>query len=122
MDTAVDILAYLSIGAAALYALWAMVALVRGQDPREPFVIGGAIVEVLLVLLAVVSFVAMAVQGGPDQTALYVSYLIFTLLVLPVGLFWALAEKSRWGTSVLVFSAVVVAVLVVRLQEIWFGV
>ncbi|NED94864.1 hypothetical protein G1H11_06015 [Phytoactinopolyspora alkaliphila] len=118
----VDPLAYVIIAASLGYAGWGLVAVVRNQNPREWFVIGAAVIELLLLVQGVVAVVMMAVGDGPGETALFVSYLIFALLLLPMTLFWALAEKSRWGTSVLVFGTLVLAALVVRLQEIWEGV
>ncbi|WP_129669732.1 hypothetical protein [Phytoactinopolyspora endophytica] len=117
----VDILVYAIVGSSLLYATWALVAVVRNQNPREPFVIGAGVVELLLLVQMVVAFVVMIVDDGPSDAALFISYLLFTVLLLPVALFWALAEKSRWGTSVLVFAALVVPALVVRLQDIWDG-
>jgi hypothetical protein len=52
----------------------------------------------------------------------FIAYLVVSLLVLPLGLFWALAEKSRWGTAVLLVAALAVPVVVVRLQQLWDGV
>lgn len=118
----VDVLVYPIIAASFAYAAWALWAVVRNQSPREWFVIGAGVVELLLLVQSVVAIVIMIVDDGPDETALFVSYLIFTLLLVPIGLLWALAEKSRWGTAVLVFVALVVAALMVRLQQIWDGV
>lgn len=117
----VDVVAYAVIAAALIYAAWALVAVVRDQPPREAFVIGAGVVELLVLVQVVVAVVMMIVDGGPPETATFVGYLVVTPLVLPLGLFWALAEKSRWGTSVLVAAALVVPVLVVRLQQVWDG-
>lgn len=118
----VDLLAYAIIVSSLLYAAWALVAVVLGQNPREPFVIGAAVIELLVLVQAVVAIVLMIAGDGPTETALFVSYLLFAAILLPVGLFWALAEKSRWGTAVLVFTALVLPALVVRLQDIWDGI
>jgi hypothetical protein len=107
------------IVASLAYAAWALVAVVRNQAPREPYVIGAGVVELLIVVQVVVAIVLMISDGAPDETATFVGYLLMNLIIVPLGLFWALAEKSRWGTSVLVVAALVVPVLVVRLQQIW---
>lgn len=117
----VDVLAYPIIVAALAYAVWGLYAMVRNQNPRELFVIGAAVVELLLLIQTVVAAVIMIAGDGPDEAALFISYLVFILILLPIGLFWSLAEKSRWGTAVLVFTSLVVAALVVRLQQIWEG-
>ncbi|NDL58102.1 hypothetical protein [Phytoactinopolyspora mesophila] len=117
----VDFLVYPIVVAALGFAGWALVAAVINRNPRELFVIGAAVVELLLLIQAVVAIIIMIMGNGPDETALFISYLVFVLLLMPIGLFWALAEKSRWGTAVLVFVALVVAALMVRLQDIWDG-
>ncbi|WP_166346785.1 hypothetical protein [Phytoactinopolyspora limicola] len=115
----VDILLYPVVATALALAAWGLVAIVRNKNPREWFVIGAGVVELLLLIQAVVAIVMMAAGDGPAETALFISYLVFNLLLLPIGLFWALAENSRWGTAVLVFVALVVAALMVRLRDIW---
>ena len=116
-----DPLSYAIIAACLAYAAWSLYAVIRNRIPREPHVIGAGVIELLLVLQLVVAIVMMIVEGTPDQTALFVAYLAFTAVVVPVALIWALAEKSRWGTMVLVIAALVVPVLVLRLGQIWEG-
>lgn len=115
----IQIVDYVVITASLAYAAWALVAVIRDRPPRESYVIGAGVVELLIVIQIVVAVVLMIVEGAPDDLATFVGYLLMAALVLPLGLFWALAEKSRWGTSVLVIAALVVPVLVVRLQQIW---
>lgn len=111
---------YIVIGGCVLYALWCLWFVIRNQVPREPHVIGAGVVEVLLLTQTVVAVVVWIADEGPaGGGALWISYLIFALLVVPVALIWALSERSRWGTAVLAAAALTVAVLVVRLQQIW---
>lgn len=117
----VAVVDYAVITASLAYAAWALVAVVRNQPPREYFVVGAGVVELLIVVQTIVAVVMMIVEGAPDERATFIGYLVMILIILPLGLFWALAEKSRWGTSVLVVAALVVPVLVVRLQQIWEG-
>ncbi len=117
----IDALAVLVIAASLGYAAWALVAMIRNQPPREPFVIGAGVVELLLLVQTLVAIVMMVVDGTPDELATFVGYLVVAVIILPAGLFWALAEKSRWGTAVLVAAALVVPVLVIRLQQVWDG-
>ncbi|HEX6336235.1 MAG TPA: hypothetical protein VFZ85_04720 [Jiangellaceae bacterium] len=116
-----DVLAYVVIVASLAYAAWCLYAVVRNQIPREPHVVGAGVVELLLVVQLVVAVILLAVEGSPDQLGVFIAYLVVSLLVLPLGLFWALAEKSRWGTAVLLVAALAVPVVVVRLQQLWDG-
>lgn len=110
---------YAVIVTSLAYAAWALVAAVLGRPPRERFVIGAGVVEALILLQVVVAVVLMIVDRTPDDTVTFIGYLFMTVVILPLGLFWALAEKSRWGTSVLVVAALVIPVLVIRLEQIW---
>lgn len=118
----IDVIAYVVIAAALAYAVWCLYAIVRNQVPHEPHVLGAGAVEAALLVQFMVALVMLAVRGAPDQLGVYVAYLVVSLLVLPLGLFWALAEKSRWGTAVLFVAALVIPVVVVRLQQLWEGV
>jgi hypothetical protein len=45
-----------------------------------------------------------------------------TLVVIPpAAVIWGIAEKSRWGTGVVVVAMLTVAVLCVRVLQIWKG-
>ncbi|TDE08904.1 hypothetical protein [Jiangella asiatica] len=110
---------YTVIVASLAYAAWALLAVVLGRPPREPYVIGAGVVEALIFVQVVVAIVVMAVDGAPSDLATFIGYLLMIVVILPLGLFWALAEKSRWGTAVLVVAALVIPVLVVRMQQIW---
>lgn len=117
----IDVVAYVVIAAALAYSAWCLYALVRNHVPREPHVIGAGVVELLVLVQVLVAVVMLAVQGAPDQLGVFIAYLVVSLVVLPLGLFWALAEKSRWGTGVLLVAALSVPVVVVRLQQLWEG-
>lgn len=103
----------------------ALVLGVEGARGREPVVghlwVVGAL-EALLVLGAVVAVVGL-VQGGQIEgsAGVFLAYLVGTLLVLPVTVLWGLGEPSRWTLVVLAVAALVVGVLVLRLQQIWVG-
>ncbi|QFZ18187.1 hypothetical protein [Saccharothrix syringae] len=49
----------------------------------------------------------------------FVGYLIGAAILLPGGAFWALAERTRWGAGVLTAVCLGVAVMVVRLNQLW---
>jgi hypothetical protein len=49
----------------------------------------------------------------------FFAYLVVALMI-PVGaVFWALIERSRWATVVLGVGALTVAVMLVRMQQLW---
>jgi hypothetical protein len=85
--------------AATLVALWSFVQSARNRLPDNPLLIGIAVVEVLLVVQLVIG----------------------SLVVLPVGAAWALAERSRSSTAVLGIACIAIPVMVLRLNEVWSG-
>lgn len=95
-----------------------------GRVPSDWTVGGQAVVELGLLVQLVVSIV-LVVQGkhAVNDTAEFFAYLI-TALIIPLGaVFWALIDrKSKWSTVVLGVSALTIAVMLVRMHQIWTGV
>jgi hypothetical protein len=94
----------------------------RGKAPLWWHLGVVAAVELALVVQLVVA-VVLLVQGGQIQgsAGVFLAYLIATLLALPVTLLWGLGEPSRWTLLALALCCLVIAVLVVRLDQIWAG-
>lgn len=105
-------------GALLVAALAAITALLS-RAPWRLTVATAALTEVALVAQAVVA-IAVSFNGkSADEPVLFFSYVVAVLLVLPAGLLLARAERNRFGSLVLVVAGLVLAVLVVRLQQLW---
>lgn len=117
----IDALAATVITVALLAAAWTVSLTVRAKPPRQGTLRGLAAVEVL-VLAQVVVAVVLLVQGGrADGVAAFLGYHLAALLTLPAGAAWALADRSRWSGVVLTVACLTLAVLVVRMQQLWLG-
>jgi hypothetical protein len=81
-----------------------------------------AVVEALTLAQLVVGIVQLASTARDVNGPVFVAYLVGLVIVLPLASVWAVAEKSRWGTGVLVIGGLVLLVLVARLQQLWTGV
>lgn len=80
-----------------------------------------ALLELLLIAQLVGGCVALARTTRDVEGATFVAYLI-TVVVVPVAaVLWGIADKTRWGTGVVVVGMVTVAALCVRLLDIWTG-
>jgi hypothetical protein len=79
------------------------------------------VVEVALLAQLVVGIVQLAGTDRDVSGPFFVGYLIGSLIVLPVGALWALAESSRWGAGALAVACLVIPVLELRLHDIWVG-
>lgn len=84
--------------------------------------IGAGIAEVALVAQAVLGVVKLAQGGRPDGgTLIFVLYLVGSVLLVPVATLWGRADRSRWGSGVMIVGYLVMAVLMVRMQQVWQG-
>jgi hypothetical protein len=91
-----------------------------GRRPNDVTLGAVAVVELLLLAQLVVALIAPAVGNPPaGSVPLFYVYLISALLIPPLAVFWALVERTRWSTVVLGVAAFAVAVMVVRMEQIW---
>ncbi|MFE7133630.1 hypothetical protein ACFVIM_22500 [Streptomyces sp. NPDC057638] len=110
-----------SVAALAL-AAWCGLAALRDQPTKDWHFIGMAVVTVLALAQLVVGVVKLADGGEPHEGATtFVVYLIGALFTVPAAAFLSLVERSRWGSATVAAGAVVLAVLEVRLYDIWGG-
>ncbi|NBM20614.1 hypothetical protein [Streptomyces sp. GC420] len=108
--------------AALALAAWCGHAAYRDQPTKDWHFIGMAVVSVLALAQLVVGIVQLARGERPDQgTTVYVAYLIGAAAAIPAAGFMSLAERTRWGSVTVAAGAVVLAVLQVRLYDIWGG-
>lgn len=100
-------------------ALFLILLLIKDEivGDREYVLLG--LTEIALIVQLVVGSVALAGADRDVEGALFISYLAGNLFVLPIGAFWALAERSRAGTGVLLLAVVTALFLEVRLGTIW---
>ena len=56
-----------------------------------------------------------------DGAVIFISYLIGVVACVPVVGLVSLTERTKWGSLTVVAGAVVLAVLQVRLYDIWGG-
>jgi predicted outer membrane lipoprotein len=81
-----------------------------------------AVVELGLIAQLVVSIAL--VSGGErakTDTIEFFGYLLVAMVIPAGAALWALVERNRWSTMVLAVSAVTVAIMLARMQQIWFG-
>lgn len=100
-------------------AVLAGVATVRARRIDDLQLVGAAVLELALLAQAVVGCVHLATTSRDVDGVVFGGYLLTSVLVPPLGAFWALGERSRWGTGVLTIAGVTSAVLVLRLEQVW---
>ncbi|MGW4197394.1 hypothetical protein [Streptomyces sp. NPDC005004] len=108
--------------AALLLAVWCGWAAYRDQPTKDWHLIGMAVVSVLALAQLVVGVVRLARGERPEQgTTIFVAYLLGAFACVPAAGFMSLAERTRWGSVTAAAGGVVLAVLEVRLFDIWGG-
>lgn len=108
----------LIVGGLVIAALAGISAL-RRKGPFRVTLGVALLTEIGLVVQGVVT-VAVSFNGQTaDNPVLFFVYFAAILAVLPAALLLARAEPNKFGSLVIVVGGLVLAVLVVRLQQIW---
>ncbi len=117
----VDVLATVLLAAGLALGAWCLVWAGRNRTVDRHQLAGAALVELAVVAQVAVAAVKLATGQRPSELAVFVGYLVAVLLVLPAGVALALAERTRWGSVLLGAAGLVLAVLVLRLRQVWSG-
>jgi hypothetical protein len=105
---------------ACVAGLFCVVIGLAGRRPNDLTLGALVVVEVLLLAQLVIALISPALGNHPvGSLPLFYVYLISGLLIPPLAVFWALIERTRWSTVVLGVAAFAIAVMVVRMQQIW---
>lgn len=115
----VDLLANALIGAAlVLAAVTAVLAYLRRPTPRLLGILALGL-AVAVGVQAVIAVVLLLGGDRPGELGTFIGYLLSSVLVLPAAMLWARAEPGRWGNGVLAVGCLTLAVVIVRLGQLW---
>jgi hypothetical protein len=117
----IDVLAIAIITGSLLFAAWSLVGVVRDRPPDRLQLTGVVVVELGLLVQEAIATNRLMQGDRPDELALFIGYLVASLVILPLGAWLGLLERTRWGTAIIGFAFLVIPVLVVRLQQVWEG-
>ncbi|MFP5369247.1 MAG: hypothetical protein ACLGI3_00630 [Actinomycetes bacterium] len=104
---------------ALLLAVLGVAATLAGRRIGLVHLVGAGLLEVLLLAQAGVVVAGMIAGARLADPATFVSYLVSVLLVPVAGVLWAHTDRSRWAGTVIALAALVVAVMVWRLLQLW---
>lgn len=99
---------------------WSALTAARDRRPSDALLTGLTVLE-LAVLAQLLVAVVSVVRGEGHGAAVFLLYAIVEPLVLPVGVFWSAAEKSRSSTLVITLGCVAVGVMSLRMVQVWGG-
>lgn len=100
---------------------WAGLHAARDRPVVLRQLVGAGVVEAALVVQAVLAGARAAGGPGPADPLTFWGYVVTGLIVLPLAALWAVAERSRWSSVVLLVAALTVAFLQLRLVQVWSG-
>lgn len=106
---------------ATAVAAWAAWKTIRHTRISDAMFYAISAVEVGTIVLLIVGIASLMSTQRHVEGTLLVSYLVTLVLVPPVTLIWGVAEKSRWGTGVILIGMWTVAVMAYRVTQVWHG-
>lgn len=115
----VDWLRYGIIVAAVLLAIVAYVDFRSSTPPRRPAQALLALTALAVVAQLVVSGVQLARGHTTNELATFIGYGITNALLMPAAAYVARVERSKWSAVALLVAALTVAVLEVRMYQLW---
>jgi hypothetical protein len=107
-----------TIVVALVLAVWYLVRTALNRPPSRLDLLAMGALGALVAVLVIVAVVGLFDGTRPADTATFAGYLITTIAFAPTGFVLARMEPTRWGTLILGVAALVLPVLVLRLQQI----
>ncbi|MCU1526732.1 MAG: hypothetical protein JWP75_495 [Frondihabitans sp.] len=116
----IDWFTWVQSGIAAAGALFCIILGLARRVPNDYTVGTLALIELLLLVQLVVAIVAPFAGNEPTGSVVeFYIYLAVALLLPPLSAIWALVDRTRWSNVVMGAGAFAVAVMVVRMLQIW---
>ena len=110
----------IEIAVAVLAGLLCVILGLVGRKPGDLTMGAAALVELFLVAQLVIAIISPLAGNQPTGSLVeFYLYLIAALVIPLLAGFWALVEGDRWSTVVLGIACLAIAVMVVRMVNIW---
>jgi uncharacterized membrane protein len=106
---------------ALVLAAWAFGLVLANRRPGVPLLVGGAVLEALLIGFLIGGIVQMAGSHREFARAEFVIYLLACVVIPPAAAAWGWGERGRAGTAVLALGFLIMPVMVIRVQQVWAG-
>ena len=105
--------------ASLLLGAWCFVSATRHRWLDAAQVVALIAVELVLLAQAVAAIVRIFGGERPGQFGTFVGYLATSVIVLPLATLLSFMERTRWGSVIAGVAGLVVAVLTLRLRQVW---
>lgn len=111
-------LAYGLVGFGLALGIWSGIQAFRRRPTNDALMIAAIVLEVGLLVQSGLGITRLRAAHVLEPVT-FVAYAVGILLPLGVGFYLARIERTRWGSIILGATAVVVAVMTLRLLQIW---
>lgn len=109
------------VGIAVVAGLVAVISGLIGRKPEDLTMGATALVGVLLVVQLVIAILSPLFGNNASGSVLeFYTYLVSAILIPPFAILWGLIDRSKWSTVVLGVACFAIAVMVYRMNQIWF--
>jgi len=115
----VVLLTWILIGACVLLAAWAGLRAIRDRPVILVQLIAGGVIELGMVVQMVVAGVLLLGGASVADGVTFWGYLVTALLLLPGAAVWAVAERTKWSSVVLIVAALAIAAMQLRVLQLW---
>jgi hypothetical protein len=116
---------WLYVGQLFLATAVGLLTIVLGLSKRKPsgLSIGALAMVQLGLIVQLITSIVLVISGAraKQDTVEFFAYLIVALMIPLAAAFWALIERTRWSTVIMGVGALTVAVMLVRMSQIWTG-
>lgn len=111
--------AYATMIVSLLVAAWCFLAASRDSWINWTHLAGLALAEAAVVGQVIVAVGRIAGGERPEQFVTFVGYVIAGVALLPAAVGLSFMERTRWGSVIAGAGVLVLAVLVLRLLQVW---
>lgn len=107
-----------TIVVALVLAAWFLLRSAMNRPPGRIELLAAGVLSALVVVLCLVAVVGLFGDTRPTEIGTFAGYLFTAVAFMPTALVLARMEPTRWGNLILGVAALVMPVLVLRLQQI----
>ncbi|WP_152360186.1 hypothetical protein [Microlunatus speluncae] len=117
----IAVLAGIVIGLGLVGTGWGVTTLALKKPVGRAQLIANGVLELAALTQAVIAAVLLTQGYRPVEFGTTVGYLIASVIVVPLGLAWAISDRSRFAGGVLAVAGFAVLAMTLRLLQLWSG-
>jgi hypothetical protein len=103
------------VAVALLASACGLVVAIRNRPPGRGTLAVAGVGAILTLVQSILAGVELVRGSRPPETATYIGYLVGIVVVLPLAVAWAVAERTRWSGVVVAVGGFTVAIMTARL-------